>query len=107
MMSGGLGKPLIGFSNDLQSTDKVLRSFLFENMYRHERVVSSVSKAQSIVRELFKGLMQAPDKLPETWRVACAGEEKATAARVVCDYIAGMTDRFALQEHERLFRGQT
>jgi len=103
----GLGKPLIGFSKELQSTDKVLRAFLFENMYRHERVVGSVSKAQLIVRELFEGLFQDPDNLPETWRVACSGNGEPATARVVCDYIAGMTDHFARQEHERLFPGQS
>jgi len=77
-----------------------LKDFLYANMYRHYRVVRMGDKAARILRDLFTAYMDEPAQLPPRYheRVAQDG-----AARVVCDYIAGMTDRFALDEHRKLF----
>ena len=92
---------LIGFSPAAVNADKSIRSFLLQNMYRHQRLVRIREQAGLIVRDLFSRLFTAPDLMPdECWSQAPA---EARTARVVCDYIAGMTDRYAVAEHRRLF----
>lgn len=98
-----MGAPLIGFSEDMASADRALKSFLFERMYRHSRVNRMGSKARRVVRELFQLFLDEPQCLPETWRHRASSVDDPEAARVVSDYIAGMTDRYALEEHARLF----
>ena len=98
-----LDAPLVAFSEGLKAADRELRGFLFENMYRHYRVNRSISKAKRVVRELFDLFLAEPGVLPPDWQAACDGPGTAKTARVVCDYIAGMTDRYALLEHRRLF----
>ena len=97
------GRTIIRFSDDVFCDLKVIRSFLFDRMYRAPSVVVMRAEVTKIVRELFPYFMQHPDQLPKQWRKDV--EEAATEtdlARIVSDYIAGMTDRFAIQEHERL-----
>ncbi len=98
-----LGTKIIRFSDRLFRELKVIRHFLFTRMYRAERVVAMRAEVTEVVRDLFTLYMGDPATLPEEWRgdVARAGDE-AALARIVCDYVAGMTDRFALQEHARL-----
>ena len=98
-----LGAATVAFSETMRANDKALKSFLFERMYRHYRVNRMSSKARRIVRELFQLLHQEPQCLPTEWRQQADGAGTAVTARVVADYIAGMTDRFALDEHARLF----
>jgi|SRR5579863_6744767 len=98
-----LGAPLVGFSGPMRAHDKALKAFLFERMYRHYRVNRMSSKARRIVRELFELLHREPDCLPSEWRQQAGAPNSSQTARVVADYIAGMTDRFALDEHSRLF----
>jgi dGTPase len=98
-----LGAPLVGFSEAMHAHDKALKAFLFERMYRHYRVNRMSSKARRIVRELFELFHREPECLPGEWRQQADAPESTTTARVVADYIAGMTDRFALDEHSRLF----
>ncbi len=98
-----IGCPLVAFSDDLKKADKELRAFLFANMYRHYRVNRSISKAKRVVSELFGLFLSEPGVLPAEWQTLCGGAGSAQTARVVCDYIAGMTDRYALLEHKRLF----
>ena len=93
----------IAFSDAMRANDKALKEFLFERMYRHYRVNRMSSKARRIVGELFRLLHREPQCLPTEWRQQTDGPETAVTARVVADYIAGMTDRFALDEHARLF----
>jgi len=100
----GLGQPLVAFSSALKAADKELRTFLFENMYRHYRVNRSISKAKRVVGDLFELFLGEPDVLPPDWQAACERPRSELTARVVCDYIAGMTDRYALLEHKRLFQ---
>jgi dGTPase len=97
--------PLIGFSPAALSADKSIRSFLLTNMYRHQRLVRIREQAGLIVRDLFSRFFTAADLMPAEWAEAAAraGAGEARRARVVCDYIAGMTDRYAAAEHRRLF----
>ncbi len=96
-----LGMPVAAFSEEMRNHDRALKRFLFERMYRHRRVNRMTSKAHRVVRELFRHFLAEPQGLPAEWRVLLGGG-KAQAARVVADYLAGMTDRFALDEHRRL-----
>jgi len=98
-----LGRPVIGFSAAMYEHDRELRGFLFDRMYRHYRVNRMASKAHRIVRELFTLFLAEPQCLPTEWRQQTYGPSTAPTARIVADYIAGMTDRFALDEHHRLF----
>jgi dGTPase len=97
-----LGRPAIAFSDAMQRNDKALKGFLFERMYRHWRVNRMTSKARRVVQELFRMLVAEPQCLPNEWRQEADGAATPQSARVVADYIAGMTDNFALDEHRRL-----
>jgi len=99
----GRGAATVAFSEEMRANDKALKEFLFERMYRHYRVNRMSSKAKRIVAELFALLHREPQCLPTEWRQQTDGSETPVTARVVADYIAGMTDRFALDEHARLF----
>jgi dGTPase len=98
-----LGAPVVAFSAGFAHEAQGLRAFLFERMYRHYRVNRMASKARRIVQELFRLLLAEPECLPTEWRQAAAGAGTTATARLVADYIAGMTDRFALDEHRRLY----
>jgi len=80
-----------------------LKSFLFERMYRHYRVNRMTSKARRVVSNLFGFFIADPGCLPTRWRDRVGDLDGTGRARLVSDYIAGMTDRFALDEHGRLF----
>jgi dGTPase len=94
---------VIAFSAAMREQERGLRRFLFERMYRHYRVNRMASKARRIVQELFRLLLAEPQCLPTEWQNQASGSGTRETARVVADYIAGMTDRFALDEHYRLF----
>ncbi len=94
---------LVTFSEGLKADDKALREFLFENMYRHYRVNRMTSKARRVVSDLFGLFVDEPEVMPEDWQATHKSAQPDQKPRVVCDYIAGMTDRFALLEHKRLF----
>ena len=98
-----LGAPLVAFSRDMVEDLSRLRAFLHERMYRHYRVNRTRSQARRLVREMFELFMAEPEVLPGGWWEAAETQEGPGRARVVCDYIAGMTDRFAIEEHRRLF----
>ena len=100
-----LDHPLAAFSNDIAVKQKPLREFLFQRMYRHHKVNRMMSQARRIVRELFSLFLAEPDTLPSPWRQRAhlADKDMVKRARVVCDYIAGMTDTYAIDEHRRLF----
>jgi dGTPase len=98
-----LGAPVVAFSATMRAHDRALKAFLFERMYRHYRVNRMASKARRIVQELFQLFHAEPQCLPTEWRLAADGPGTAATARVVADYIAGMTDRYALDEHYRVF----
>jgi dGTPase len=102
-----LKKPLIAFSPEMRAQATALKQFLHEHLYRHHRVIRMTVKAQKVLSELFGAFMEKPQLLPpEHFALARAAEKKGGAAgkaRCVADYVAGMTDRYALNEHERLF----
>jgi len=97
-----LGRPVAAFSDPMRDNDQALKRFLYERMYRHYRVNRMSHKARRVVRELFQLFLAEPECLPSEWRAAASGD-LAQRARTVADYLAGMTDRFALDEHRRLF----
>jgi dGTPase len=80
-----------------------LRAFLHERMYRHWKVNRVRSQARRILAEMFTLFRAEPDVLPPPWSARLEGRGEGDRARVICDYIAGMTDRFAIEEHRRLF----
>ncbi|MBB5516354.1 dGTPase [Rubricella aquisinus] len=97
------GRPIIAFTPALWEDLKVIRSFLFHRMYRAPKVVEMRRDVTAMINDLFPLFMERTDLLPKQWRkdVEDAVDETALA-RIVADYIAGMTDRFAIQEHARL-----
>ena len=95
---------LAAFGDELVEHDKSLRAFLMRRMYRHYLVNRETSKARRIVQDLFSLLTQEPECLPPEWQEMLDGANEAERARVIADYIAGMTDRYAIGEHRRLFQ---
>ncbi len=98
-----MSQALVSFSPEMTRHNATLKKFLFERMYRHFRVNRSMSKAKRIVADLFTLLHSEPELLPPEWQAGCDGVRGIKSARRVCDYIAGMTDKFAIEEHKRLF----
>lgn len=97
------GEASVGFSELMREDEAVLRRFLMQRMYRHWRVNRSRSHAKRILRDLFALLLSDPELLPPNWQQGGDGAGGMKTARRVCDYIAGMTDDFAIDEHRRLF----
>ena len=98
-----LGHALVAFSRDMAEDLGALRAFLMDRMYRHWKVNRTRSQARRMLGEMFQLFMAEPDVLPAEWYARTAGRDEAGKARVVCDYIAGMTDRYAIEEHRKLF----
>jgi dGTPase len=98
-----LGEPLVGFSPVMAAHERALKKFLRANMYDHPKVYRMSSKARRVVRDLFDLLFAEINLLPTDWQTGLDGGRNRKSARRVADYIAGMTDRFALDEHTRLF----
>lgn len=98
---------MVAFSDALLPQVDELRAFLLNRMYRHPHVTGMRDKATKIITDLYELFMKDPSALPSEWKQAAeqagAPADKIAHARVVADYIAGMTDRFAIREHERLF----
>jgi dGTPase len=97
------GAPLVGFSAMGASGIRELRDFLHARVYRHYKVNRMARKAGRLVSELCQAFLEAPQCLPDGWRERAGAAGDAQTAAVVRDYVAGMTDRFALAEHERMF----
>ncbi|HLT03201.1 MAG TPA: deoxyguanosinetriphosphate triphosphohydrolase [Geminicoccaceae bacterium] len=97
-------QPVAGFSPAVAEPLRQLRAFLYERMYCHYKVRRMQRTARQIVRELFALLLQQPDCLPPDWQARAGAPGDARTAEAIADYIAGMTDRFALDEHDRLFK---
>ncbi|WP_292260914.1 deoxyguanosinetriphosphate triphosphohydrolase [Brevundimonas sp.] len=96
------GRILVQFSDAMLADLAVLRAFLFERMYRHYRVNRMRSQARRIIAEMFVLFMAEPEVMPPEWQARAVGDQARTA-RAVCDYIAGMTDRYAIETHRKLF----
>jgi dGTPase len=99
-----MGRPVVTLSPERHAEIEGLQRFLFANVYRHPRVMRIVAGAESVVRDLFGRYMAEPGAMPASWHAAAeaSGSERESAA-VVADFVAGMTDRFAIREHQRMF----
>lgn len=98
-----LGEPLIVFSAQMRENNRILKQFLTAHMYRHPRVMDVMNKAQRVVDDLFEVYMQDKNLLPSEWRQDHPHADTPHYARQVCDFLAGMTDSYALEQHRRLF----
>ncbi len=94
------GQVLVGFSDEVQALLDELQSVLFEHVYRNHRVVRMDAKAGRLIRDVFEAYIAEPQLVPERFRTRISEQG---LHRVICDYVAGMTDRFLQREHERLF----
>ena len=97
------GQTLVQFSEPMELTHRAIKSFLFKYMYRHYKVNRMTSKARRIVHELFDFFLAEPHCLPNVWYAQTDGARTQRTAEVIADFIAGMTDRFALDEYSRIF----
>jgi dGTPase len=95
-------KPVIAFSDRMLDANRAIKEFLHARMYRHWRVNRMTAKSRRVTEDLFGLLHEDTSLLPDDWHALAGDRADARAARVVGDYIAGMTDRFALEEHRRL-----
>ncbi len=97
------GRPVVTFSNEMAAQEKELKTFLYANLYRHRDVMAVRRNADQIVRDLFGHYFDNPRDMPEGWREGLDRAEDRIKARDVGDFIAGMTDTYAIKEHRRLF----
>jgi dGTPase len=97
------GRTLVAFSPSMQAGEKELKTFLYANLYRNPVVLSVREGAERIVRDLFDAYLADPGLMPEGWRGLLAKAEDRVKARHVADFLAGMTDNYAIKEHRRLF----
>lgn len=96
-------QPLVAYSDAVAAESRELKRFLREHLYRHHQVYRVMEKAKRVLKELFEAFMRDPRLLPPQSHAEARAEDEAGRARIVADYIAGMTDRFAIDEWERLF----
>ncbi len=94
---------VVAFSPAMRDADAAIKGFLYPRMYRHARVMGVMQDAEAVVRDLFGHFMAHPADLPAEWAEGIESAAEAARARRVADYIAGMTDRYALIEHARHF----
>ena len=98
-----LHEPLVAFTDQMKEQNRVLQTFLTRSMYRHEKVNAMMDRARRVVRDLFEAYMGDASLLPPDWGDEALRDNESRYARQVCDFIAGMTDRYALEQHKRLF----
>lgn len=97
------GHAVVAFSPSMHTDLGALREFLFTRVYRHERVMRIMGDAEGVVADLFRRYAEDPNALPQDWREQAPAPGTRQYARHIADFIAGMTDRYALAEHHRLF----
>jgi dGTPase len=97
-----LGTPAVAFSEEMGKNGRALKDFLFERMYRHDKVNRKTDQMQEVVQALFAHYLANPEALPAGWHTGADNAGGRQTARLVADYIAGMTDRFALEECRKL-----
>jgi len=95
--------PVVGFSAAMGQADRAIKQFLWTSMYRHTRVMHVMDQAACVLRDLFAHFSSHPAELPGEWQEGLSDMAEPARARRIADFIAGMTDRFALAEHARLF----
>lgn len=94
---------MVNFSAEMAQNNTDLQAFLAEHMYKHEKVIAIMRRARRVVRDLFEAYSSDPEQLPGDWQEQGYSRGDSRQARQICDFIAGMTDRYALDEHKRLF----
>ncbi|MGB7433599.1 MAG: deoxyguanosinetriphosphate triphosphohydrolase, partial [Ahrensia sp.] len=99
----GAGRQLVEFSPQMAVHERQLKAFLFANMYRHADVMRLRAQAESVVTDLFEHFVVHPDAMGGRWSVQSAALDAHGRALLVADYLAGMTDSYALMQHRRLF----
>ncbi len=97
------GHPVVAFPADIAAADRDIKAFLYPNMYRHARIAPIRRDAAQVVRDLFGRFSADPALMPAEWAAGCGSLDGPRRARRIADYIAGMTDWYALDEHRRLF----
>ena len=97
------GRPMLAFSTDLAKADRAIKTHLWHNVYRHPRVMQVMTAAEGVVERLFGRYWTDPSALAPEWRVGLDPADSDRRARRIADFLAGMTDRYALREHQRLF----
>ena len=97
-------RPIVGFSPAMEKADREIKGFLYPRMYRHDRVMRVMADAERVVRDLFAHYTQTPADLPQEWGEGIVGSDASKRVRHIGDYIAGMTDRYALIEHAKYFK---
>jgi len=95
--------PLVGFPPEVAEQEAAIKAFLYRRMYRHRRVMQIMGDAEQVVRSLFERYLSSPADLPAEWVEGTEQETEGARSRRIGNFIAGMTDRFALIEHQRLF----
>ena len=98
-----LSRPLICFSDRVAEGDRAVKAYLKRHVYRHERVMSVMRSAETVVERLFERYLGDPTAMPDEWRLQEGDADPVRRARSIADFLAGMTDRYAMREHKRLF----
>ncbi len=99
----GAGRAVVAFSATMEEAEKGLKAFLYARLYRHPQVMEIRRRAETIVTDLFDRYFADPSAMGENWREGADLADEGARARRVADYIAGMTDTYAVREHRRLF----
>ncbi|MFE1598742.1 deoxyguanosinetriphosphate triphosphohydrolase [Methylobacterium sp. ID0610] len=99
----GAGAPVAAFSEPIAAADRAIKAFLFARMYRHPGVMAVRARAAQILHDLFAAFTADPSRMPEEWRATLHGPGDPRTPRRVADFIAGMTDNYAVSQHRRLF----
>ncbi len=97
------GRPVVGFSAAMAEADRAIKDFLYPRLYRHARIMRIMGEAEEVVRRLFAHYVKAPGDLPADWLGGIDGADAKGGALRIADFIAGMTDRYAMVEHTRIF----
>ena len=97
------GRPVVGFSAAMAGADRAIKDFLYPRLYRHARIMRIMGEAEEVVRRLFAHYVEAPGDLPADWLSGIAAADAKAGALRIADFIAGMTDRYAMVEHTRIF----
>ncbi len=97
------GRALVGFSPAMAEGDRAIKSFLYPRLYRHDRIMQIMREAEQVVADLYGHFLGRPEDMPAGWLAGLDPADRPGRALRVADYIAGMTDRFAMVEHARLF----
>ena len=102
----GAGRAMVAFSPARWDEVKALKKFLFDRMYRHPQLLQTRARAAAVITDLYEAFLAEPGLLPADWAATCGMGGDAATGRVARDYIAGMTDNYALSEYNRVFHNQ-